>query len=276
MKYFIKQLVVLFLLLQITNYMNAQDSNFHIYLCFGQSNMEGQGAIEGQDSTVNERFQVFQALNCPEAGRKKAQWYPAVPPLCQCHSGLSPADYFGRTMVQELPDSVKVGVIVVAVGGCDIRLFDKDIYEGYTQTFSESWFTDKIAFYQGNPYKYLLDLARRAQNDGVIKGILLHQGETNTGDTLWPTYVKKIYTDLLNDLSLKANKVPLVAGEVVSVKGSCCASMNPVINQLPKFIPTAHVVSSKGCTAKDEAHFDAAGYRLLGERYARKILEIKK
>ena len=28
----------------------AQDKNFHIFLCFGQSNMEGNARIEPQDS----------------------------------------------------------------------------------------------------------------------------------------------------------------------------------------------------------------------------------
>lgn len=38
----------------------AQDTNFWIFLCFGQSNMEGFPGIEKQDKTgVDERFQVF-------------------------------------------------------------------------------------------------------------------------------------------------------------------------------------------------------------------------
>ena len=40
----------------------AQDPNFHIYLSFGQSNMEGQGIIEEQDRTVDPRFQVLQSF----------------------------------------------------------------------------------------------------------------------------------------------------------------------------------------------------------------------
>ena len=103
----------------------AQDPNLHIYICFGQSNMEGQGEIEPQDYKVDKRFKVLQALTCPELGRKKGKWYKATPPLCQCYSGLTPVDYFGRTMVENLPDSIKVGIINIAVGGCDIRLFDK-------------------------------------------------------------------------------------------------------------------------------------------------------
>jgi hypothetical protein len=268
-----KILLISVLWILIAN-INAQNPNFYIYLCFGQSNMEGQGAIEPQDRIVNSRFKVFQAINCPNLNRTKAKWYTAVPPTCQCYSNLSPADYFGRTMVENLPDSISVGIINVAVGGCDIRLFDKDIYMDYDSTYKESWFTNKIKDYGGNPYKHLIELAKLAQKDGVIKGILLHQGETNTGDSKWPSYVKKIYNDMLTDLSLKASEVPILAGEVLATSGSCCSSMNTIIQRLPDTIPTAYVISSQGCQGQDYAHFNAEGYRILGKRYALKMLSL--
>jgi hypothetical protein len=261
------------LLLLNTN-LFAQKSNFYIFICFGQSNMEGQGIIEAQDKTVDSRFRVFQALNCPDLGRTKGTWYTAVPPTCQCGSKLSPADYFGRTMVANLQDSITVGIINVAIGGCDIRLFDKNIYQDYDSTYKDNWFTSKVANYEWNPYKYLIDLAKLAQKDGIIKGILLHQGETNTGQTQWPSYVKKIYNDMLTDLSLNASSVPLLAGEVLSVGDNCCSSMNSIINKLPDTIPTAHVISSAGCTSMDKAHFDSEGYRILGKRYAIQMLSL--
>jgi hypothetical protein len=252
----------------------AQKSNFYIYLCFGQSNMEGQGTIETKDQTADSRFRVFQAIDCPNLNRTKGKWYTAVPPACQCDTKLSPADYFGRTMVANLPDSITIGIINVAVGGCDIRLFDKDIYQNYDSTYKEKWFTSKVANYGGNPYKYLIDLAKLAQKDGVIKGILLHQGETNTGQTQWLTYVKKIYNDMLTDLSLKAGSVPLLAGEVLSEGENCCSGMNSIIDRLPDTIPTAHVISSAGCAGQDKAHFNSEGYRKLGRRYAMQMLSL--
>jgi hypothetical protein len=262
------------LLLLSMNLCAQKKSNFYIFLCFGQSNMEGQGPIEVQDTTADSRFRVFQALDCPNLQRAKGTWYTAVPPTCQCYSRLSPADYFGRTMVENLPDSISVGIINVAVGGCDIRLFDKDIYQDYDSTYKESWFTDKVTGYDWYPYKYLIDLAKLAQKDGTIKGILLHQGETNTGQTQWLSYVKKIYSDMLTDLSLNADSVPLLAGEVLSVEGSCCSSMNSIIDQLPDSIPTAHIISSAGCAGQDQAHFNSEGYRILGKRYAIQMLSL--
>jgi len=255
----------------------AQDSNFHIYLCFGQSNMEGVGPIEEQDKTVDSRFKTYQAIDCPNLERTQGKWYDAVPPVCQCNSGLSVVDYFGRTMVENLPDSITVGIVTVAIGGCDIRIFDKDIYQDYDSTYTEDWFADKVKSYNGNPYKYLMDLASQARKDGVIKGILLHQGETNTGDEQWPLYVKKVYNDMLADLSLEAESTPLLAGEVVSAEfDGCCSAMNPIINKLPETIPTAHVISSDGCEVQDDkAHFTSEGYRIMGRRYGEKMLSLK-
>jgi len=261
-------------LLLLSINLSAQNPNFYIFLCFGQSNMEGQGAIEPQDTISNDRFKVLQSLDCPNLGRSKSKWYAAVPPSCQCFSKLSPADYFGKTMIANLPDSITIGIINVAVGGCDIRLFDKNIYQDFDSTYKESWFTTKVTDYGWNPYKHLTDLARLAQKDGVIKGILLHQGETNTGQVEWLQYVKKIYTDLLTDLSLQAESVPLLAGEVVSTEGNCCSAMNSIINRLPETIATAHVISSAGCPSQDIAHFNAEGYRKLGKRYAKEMLSI--
>lgn len=252
----------------------AQDPNFYIFLCFGQSNMEGQGAIEAQDTIVSDRFQVYQSLDCPKLDRKKGQWYTAVPPLSQCNSKLSPADYFGRTLVEQLPDSIKIGVINVAVGGSDIRLFDKDLYKDYDKQHHEPWFASKIDAYGGNPYEHLIELAKEAQEHGLIKGILLHQGETNTGQENWPLYVQKIYNDMLSDLNLRCDAVPLLAGELLSTTDNCCSRMNPIINTLPEVIPSAHVISSAGCPGKDRAHFNSEGNRMLGRRYGLKMLSL--
>lgn len=258
--------------------MNAfsQDPDFHIYLCFGQSNMEGAGAIETVDKTVDPRFKVMEAVDCSNLGRTKGKWYTAVPPLTRCYSGLSPVDYFGRTMIANLPTSVKVGVINVSVGGCKIELFDKVNYQTYVSTITADWLKNIIAEYSGNPYARLVEMAKLAQKDGVIKGILLHQGESNTGDSQWPTKVKGVYNNLITDLALDPTKVPLLAGEVVHAdQGGVCASMNTIIAKLPQSLPNSYVISSSKCTDQaDNLHFNSAGYREIGKRYANKMLSL--
>lgn len=256
---------------------SAQNKKFYVYLCIGQSNMEGHAKFEPQDTIVNKRFQVLEAVDCDNLKRKKGQWYTAVPPLSRCTTGLTPADYFGREMIANLPEDVKVGVINVAVGGCKIELFDKDNYESYVST-SPQWLKSMVAQYDGNPYARLVEMAKIAQETGVIKGILLHQGESNTNDTLWTKKVKVVYDNLLKDLNLKAESTPLLAGEVVNAdQGGICASMNKIIATLPETIPNSHVISSSGCPdVADNLHFSAEGYRMLGKRYAAKMLEIMK
>jgi enterochelin esterase-like enzyme len=271
----IAHLLVFSLLLSFPHGAYAQDPKFYIFLCFGQSNMEGAAKPEPQDTTVDDRFQVLEAVDCPELGRKKGKWYPAAPPLCRCHTGLTPVDYFGRTLVAHLPADVRVGVINVAVAGCKIELFDRDHFQTYT-TGAASWMQGIIKEYGGNPYARLLEIAQLAQKDGVIKGILLHQGESNTNDSAWPAKVKLVYDNLLADLHLNADSVPLIAGEVVNAdQQGKCASMNGIIDELPRSIRTAHVVPSAGCPAgPDHLHFTAAGYRELGRRYAAEILQL--
>lgn len=256
--------------------LQARDDNFYVFLCFGQSNMEGfPGIPESEKTLPDPRFQVLAAVDFPEMNRTRGKWYPAVPPLSRPSAGMSPADYFGRAMVERLPQHVRVGVINVAVGGCHIELFDADGVADYVAKAPE-WMKPALAAYDGNPYQRLLESARLAQRDGVIKGILLHQGESNTGDVNWPTKVKAVYERLLADLNLSADDVPLLAGGVVPAdqKGKC-ASMNAIIADLPKTIPTAHFIASDGCEAvADDLHFSPDGYRKLGARYAHMMLTL--
>lgn len=276
MKTLLQRLLVVGALLLTAN-AYAQDKDFYIFLCFGQSNMDGYPGLREEDKTgVDERFQMLAAVDFPDQDRQKGSWYPAVPPLFRPGNGICPVDYFGRTLVAKLPANVKVGVVNVAVPGAKIELFDETQYQSYSATAPE-WMKRIITIYGGNPYRYLVDMAKEAQKVGVIKGILLHQGESNTGDREWPNKIKIVYENLLKDLNLKAEDVPLLAGEVVAAdqKGAC-APMNYIINLLPKTIPTAHVVAAKGCTARepDHLHFSPEGYRELGRRYAETMLPL--
>ena len=255
-----------------TNARAEVDPNFYIYLCIGQSNMEGQGTIEDCDLSPDERFQMMSTLDC--GTRKLGQWYRAVPPLARCDTRLCPADYFGRTMVANLDEGKRVGVVVVAIGGIKIDLYDPDGWQSYVKSMTEGWQINSVNAYGGNPLARLIECAKEAQKSGVIKGILLHQGESDAYNDAWIQKVKKVYENLLAELNLKAEDVPLIAGEVGSAdQNGGCAHANPTINRLPKTIPTAHVVSSVGCTLQsDNIHFDSQGYRKLGRRYAKTML----
>ena len=254
----------------------AVDENFYIFLCFGQSNMEGAARPEAQDlKSPGPRFLLMPAVDDPQRGRKMGEWCEAVPPLCRPNNGLTPADWFGRTLIASLPQDKKVGVIHVAIGGIKIEGFMPDQIADYVKT-APGWMKGMLEAYGNNPYERLVTLARKAQQDGVIKGVLMHQGESNTGDPEWAVKVQQVYDRLLGDLKLKPEEVPLLAGEVVQANGQGqCLAMNKQIQALPKTIHTAQVISSDGCTnLADKLHFDAAGYRELGCRYGEKMAQL--
>ena len=256
----------------------SADPNFQIYLCFGQSNMEGNATPEAQDyENVSERFKMMAAVDFSNPVRKRGEWYIAIPPLCRQGTGLTPADYFGRTMVEKLPDNVKVGVINVAVGGTSIKGFMEEYVADYVAGEAD-WFKNYMACYDNNPFRRLVETAKQAQKYGIIRGILMHQGETDGGMGNWAQNVKKVYERLLDELDLSADNVPLLAGETVQTdQGGYCGGFNNVIATLPNVIPTAHVISSKGCPQKgDGLHFTAEGYRTIGKRYAECMLELLK
>ena len=263
------------LLLSVVS-MSARDENFHIFLCFGQSNMEGNARLTPEDlEGVDPRFRMMAAVNDKSRGRKQGRWYTAVPPLCRENTGLTPVDWFGRTMVKYLPENHRVGVINVAIGGCHIETFMEDSIAGYIPK-APDWMIPMLAAYDNDPYARLVSLAKKAQRDGVISGILVHQGESNCGQPDWPLKLKIVYENLLTDLGLNAADVPLLVGEVVnSDRGGVCAIHNPVIDRVPEVIPTAHVISSSGCRENfDRLHFSTEGYQELGRRYALAMLNI--
>ena len=251
----------------------AVDENFYIFLCFGQSNMEGNARPEAQDLvSPGPRFLLMPAVDDPQRGRKMGEWCEAVPPLCRPNTGLTPADWFGRTLVASLPENIKIGVIHVAIGGIDIKGFLPDSIPSYIKR-APQWMKGMLEAYDNNPYKRLVTLAKKAQKDGVIKGILMHQGETNTGDPQWARMVKEVYDNLCGDLQLKPEEVNLYAGNIVQANGQgVCIGCKKQIDELPQTLHTSQVISSDGCTnGPDRLHFDAAGYRELGCRYGEAV-----
>ncbi|MBR2114129.1 MAG: hypothetical protein IJ929_05615 [Prevotella sp.] len=255
------------------------DSNFYIYICFGQSNMEGNAQPESIDKTgIDQRFQMLACVDFSSPYRKMGQWYKATPPLVRQGTGLGVADYFGRTMVECLPENVKVGVVDVAIGGTKIEGFMQEEVAGYIGSMnpsSESWLINYYKAYNNDPYKRIVDMAKIAQQSGVIKGILLHQGCSNNGQSDWPQKVKTIYNRLIEDLGLNAADVPLFVGETLyQNQGGSCYAHNTQVARMPSVVPTSYVVSSDGCPGNgvDSYHFSALGYRILGSRYAAEAL----
>ena len=137
------------------------------------------------------------------------------------------------------------------------------------------WMNGILNQYGRDPYKRLLEMAKIAAKDGVVKGILLHQGETDAYNDQWRKEVRKIYRDLQQELQFDSTAVPLLVGEVIRAEyGGICAHANPTINDIQNHYPNTYVVSSEGCLpSSDNLHFSSEGYRELGRHYALKYLE---
>ena len=253
------------------------DANFHIYLCFGQSNMEGNAAVEAIDKqNVPERFQMLPAVDF-NSSKKMGVWCTAVPPLCRPGTGLTPVDYFGRTLVEKLPENIKVGVINVAVGGAKIELFMQEYKDAYIAS-EKDWFRAYCAQYDNDPLGRLIDMAKIAQKSGTIKGILLHQGESNNGASDWCDKVAEIYKRICYYLGLDPEQTPLLAGETLykDQGGACYWHNQAALPKLKKAVPNSYVISAKDIpgNGKDAWHFSAEGYRMFGKRYAEQMLKL--
>jgi len=270
----------------LSNAYAAPNPNFHIYIAYGQSNMAGNGDIvPSEDQAEAPKNFIMLASHTANASSrsgkttqsiKAGEWAAAIPPMFHAFENLSPADYFGRAMVDSLP-GVTVGIIPVAIGAVSIRAFDKDQYQAYFNGDGKDikgwgWIND----YDGNPPGRILELAKKAKEVGVIKGFIFHQGESDGTDANWRKTVYKTYKDVIDALELDENEVPFVAGELLQEGQNCCSSKNGGIAQLKNNFKKFGLASSKGLqgNGKDPYHFGRAGVIELGRRYCSEMLKL--
>lgn len=252
----------------------AQDSKSHFFLCFGQSNMEGNAAIQSKDKSVDPRFQAYVCFAGQYDGRdcKVGDLRAAVPPLCRAgqSGGIGVTDYFGRAMVASLPQNERVRVAVVALGGTAIDGFLEETREAYIKSLNGNWLAGYYSCYNNKPYDRMIEVAKKAiKNGDSFDGILFHQGETDAYSPEWNKKVKKIYDNICKDLGVK--NVPFLAGNVTGNGNQC-------IKSLPSYIDNCHVISSAGCPGDDAndnaVHFNHEGYEKMGAKYAEEMLKI--
>jgi uncharacterized repeat protein (TIGR02543 family) len=306
-----KKLNYLFCILMLFIAVAASGQEKHLYIAFGQSNMRGPGPIRDKDKeNIPENLQVLNVMTGEYGGirREKGQWYKAVPPLIirgnlnhytgQFTIGLSPADWFGRTMYAKKPDYVShIGIIPVGGGSLALGAYHKDwgtsryfasgsggAYrdnarpdntertEGYNMYVTESGYASL--------YDAIISNARKAQSDGwIVKGIIVHQGESGRGLNYasWGNILKDIYDDMLSDLGLEPNSIPILCGQTFNGGSGQTDGTLASDDAIRKFIPNAHIISSSGCAGRpvnDNTHFGSEGQELLGTRYGEKMAEL--
>ena len=105
---------------------------------------------------------------------------------------------------------------------------------------------------------------------GELKGVLWHQGESDSSK--YKEYMTKLVT-MINALRADLNTPDLafVAGQLSNDKPHR-SDFNKMIMELPKHTDNASVITTENTSTIDSTHFDAASQRLLGERYAKKMI----
>jgi hypothetical protein len=239
-----------------------------LFILFGQSNMSGMSPMPEQ-WIVDENITFMVQYDCPRLGQTKDEWLPAQPPLHGCQwatngIGLGLADHFGVAMAAAWPNS-QIGLIPNAIPAVTIDVFMKDgpspgggmkaLPDGYTSA-----------------YALMVDRVKEARELGRVRGILLHQGESDYNQGFGEEWLGKLATvvaDLRADLEL-GEAVPFLAGQIPPGNYD---GHNVYVDQVPSEIPNSAVISSEGTRIHDVAHFDAESARIMGERYAEQFLE---
>jgi hypothetical protein len=225
-----------------------------VFLLFGQSNMWGVPNPQAQDLVINPRVEVLTMTSCGRHGTN--QWVPAQPPLHGCVGqagtgtmgpGVGPGDYFGKALAEAFPQDT-ILLVPNAIPGVSIDVFQPG-QAAYNSTLAR---------------------ARMAQQRGEIRGIIFHQGETDSGQDTWPVRVRTVVDRLRADLGI--DNVPFVAGELPET--GCCGGHNTFVAQLPSVIDNAHVVPSDGLgILPDNLHFHVEAQRTFGRRYGEVMLD---
>jgi len=227
------------------------DSNFHLYLLIGQSNMAGRGKVDEQHNQADPRLYMLD---------KNDEWVLAKDPLHFDRPkavGVGPGLSFAKAMIKGKKD-IQIGLIPSALGGSPIRAWK-----------SGGEFTDVF------PYDEAIRRAKIAMKRGVLKGILWHQGESDSNVEASKVYLEKLVA-LIKQLreDLGDPDLPFVAGELGYYRPRYDL-INEELKKLPEAIENTAVVSAKGLTHKgDTTHFNTESAQKFGKRYAKAMKKL--
>ena len=231
------------------------DASLHLYLLVGQSNMAGRGTLDEESKKTDPRIFML---------TKELKWQPAADPLHfdKPIAGVGPGLAFAKHIAEKTP-GIRIGLIPCAVGGTSIKLWVPEGFDKFTKT---------------RPYADMLERVKVAQREGVLKGIIWHQGEADRNAT-------DAYAGLLAELIERMRKdcgaeVPFVAGEISSFQSQTedlTLRLNAAIRSLEGRVKRYGWVSSEGLNHKgDQVHYDSASARILGVRFADKMSSLQK
>lgn len=226
----------------------APPKDLHIYLLIGQSNMAGRAEIPDDATGVLERCYLLNDKNEWEPARNPLNRYSTIGKGLKMQR-LGPGYSFAKKMLEANPD-IKIGLVVNARGGSKI----------------EQWL-GKSKYYWG-----IRGRAKIARQSGTIKGVLWHQGESNSGEPEnYLDNLKVLIADLRSDLD--DADLPVVVGQI---NNNPPMAINKELAKLPEAVHATACASAEGLKATDRWHFDAKSQLILGERYAAQMIRLQK
>jgi hypothetical protein len=230
--------------------------NFCLILLAGQSNMAGRGIIGEEDLVAPPRVLALS---------QDREWVPAVAPIHfdKSVAGVGLAKSFAIALAEANPD-ITIGLIPAACGGSPIATWEPGGY--HVQTHSP-------------PYDDAISRVRTAMNDGVLKGILWHQGESDCKPDKAKGYEKKLR--LLFERFRKEfdfQELPIVIGQLSQFPGQDWSSDKIIVDKAHRSIAqdlsNVTFATSEGLTPnEDRVHFDSRSLRIFGKRYAEAYVE---
>jgi len=224
-------------------------NNIWVFILAGQSNMAGRGLVEPQDTMPDER--IFTINVKGELILAKEPLHFQEPSMQGLDCGLS----FGRRMIENIPEKIKILIIPTAIGGSSISQWLGDSLYRNVRLLSN--FKEKIEI--GKKY-------------GNIKGILWHQGENDANPTGMMKYQEKL-SDLFKKFRNIAgnNSLPVIMGELSSFPKNYenHQKMNHIIREYSSKDKYTAVVPTNDFKDKgDNVHFNSEGQRKMGQRFA--------
>lgn len=229
-----------------------------LFLLAGQSNMAGRGRVEEQDRVLRARVLMLD---------RQLAWVPASDPVHfdKSVAGVGPARSFGFSVADADPTAT-IGLVPTAVGGSPITSWEPGALDPATRT---------------HPYDDAIARARAAMRSGTLKGILWHQGESDSHEpasALYEGRLRALIERFRSDLG--APELPFIMGQLgkfekgpwSAARERVDAAHRAVASQMRNVV----FVSSEGLTDRgDTTHFDAASAREFGRRYAKAYLTLR-
>lgn len=244
---------------------------YDVFLCLGQSNMAGRGAMTEDDRKILEGVFLMKGDGTIVPAKAPMNIYSTIRKGVKMQ-GMNPAWEFAREMYKATGRPILI--VCNARGGTSMGQWAKGSRK--CGSFSEKDGDDEYLWGSSCPvfYDEAVRLARLARRKGELKAVLWHQGEANSGPNIVKYYMpalQKFVENLRTDLRMP--DLPFFAGEINHAYSNS-VNFNPVIRTIGEHIPNSWWISAEGCGSNpDNLHFSREGQILLGHRYAEKVLE---